>query len=215
MWILGAGLIVITSWAIGRVFSGYSPLPSGYQTLHAREVATLCAAADSVFPEGGAIEPSGTQAAVPLTVDRFVTSVPRSVRVLVRLLLALIEHGTLFFPPELPSGLKRFSNLPAGARTRYLNGWQHSRLGVRRLVFTSLRSVLGMAYLSDPAVLRELGLAPLEISRRVVEADLLWPPAGQPRSELRFGPDDLSPEELVTPLDPQGPLHPDYRAPAS
>ncbi|MBW2282767.1 MAG: hypothetical protein JRG82_18695, partial [Deltaproteobacteria bacterium] len=89
-------------------------------------------------------------------------------------------------------GRRRFTRLPVAARASYLQGWGESRLAARRLVFTSLRAILTLAYLGDPAVLRELGLAPMAIDTPVCPADLLWPRAGRPREEIAYGPEDVT-----------------------
>jgi len=81
---------------------------------------------------------------------------------------------------------------------------------LRRLVFTALRAVLTMGYLGHPRALRHLRLAPLDFETPVVEADLLYPRVGAPRSSIALGPADLRSGEPAGPLDPAGPLHPDY-----
>ena len=80
----------------------------------------------------------------------------------------------------------------------------------RRLVFLALRSILTMGYFSCPSVLRAMELAPLDIRTPVVEADLLYPRAGRPKSEIAFGPKDVT-DLLEDPLSPDAPLHPEYR----
>ena len=95
-----------------------------------------------------------------------------------------------------------------------LEGWQRSRFFSRRLVFTSLRAVLTMGYFAHPAVLRELRLAPYAIRVPVGDPDLLYPPIGQGPEAIAYGPDDRTPASDGSPLDLDGPLHPDYAEPA-
>jgi len=103
-------LLLVLVYAGWRFFSGYPRPPIPLRALAAREYATIAAASLATYPRGGAIEPSGIDAGVPAHVDRFVAAQPPSTRLLMRLLFALVEHGTLLFPaPGL--GFARFSAL--------------------------------------------------------------------------------------------------------
>ena len=177
------------------------------------EVAVVEAAADTLFPPGGEIPPSGSEAGVAAFLDRYLDAVPPAVRRLMRLLLVLVEHGTLLFPAPGWNGFRRFSALSEAQRVAVLDGWRRSRLFPRRLVFTSLRALLAMGYLADPRVLRALDLAPRDIEPGVVEADLLYPPVGRGREAIRWTAADLTPPGTRPPLGPDTPLHPDYRGP--
>jgi len=209
-WLLLAALGVLAALLGRRLFAGY-PGPAG-EHLAARELATAAAAADAFFPPGGSIPQSGSDAGVPAYLDRYVGAIPRRVGLLVRALLLLVEHATLVLPGPGPGGWRRFSRLDAWQREAVLEGWRTSRLFPRRLVFTSLRALVTLGYFADAAVLRRLGLAPYALSTPVCAADLLYPPAGRPRSAIRYGPDDLTPPSDGTPIDLEGPLHPDYRS---
>ena len=209
MWLLAALLVL---WVGLRVFGGFPRLPASCATLTRREHAFLSAAADAIFPRGGAIDPSGTDAGVPGYLDRYLGVLPPRTRFLMRLLFFLLEHATLFFPAGGPSGLRRFSKLSQSAQLTYLVGWQRSRFFVRRLVFTSLRSILTMGYLSHPDVQRALNLAPKKIDTPVCEADLLWPRIGERPDQIRYTPEDLTPPSDESPLAADAPLHPDYEA---
>jgi hypothetical protein len=203
-------IAVVLGYAIQRVFLGYPRPPADVRRLAAREVAFLHAAAEAMFPAAGAIPLSGLDADVPRYVDRYFAVLVPVRRLQMRLLFALIEQATIVFPAPGASGFRRFSALSRVQREAALQGWADSRLALRRLVFTALRAVLTMGYLGHPRALASLGLAPLELPRPVVEADLLYPRAGQPRSSIRFTRGDLSPPSGV-PVDPSGPVHPDYR----
>jgi hypothetical protein len=210
MFVRPAALAVLAIWVGLRIFGGYPCVPAGIRQLHRREYAMLAAAADTVLPRGGAIEPSGTDAAIPQYVDRYLAHVPGGKRLLMRLLFFLLEHGTLFFPAGGLSSLRRFSGLPHDSRVTYLQGWQRSQLYARTLVFTSLRSILGLAYLACPEVQRALRLAPKRVRSPICEADLLWPPVGKRSEQIRYTRADLTPPSDGTPLDSDGPLHPAY-----
>ena len=161
-----------------------------------------------MFPPGGAVPPSGREAGVPAYVDRYVCGVPPLIGRLMRLLFLLIEQATLVFPAPGGGGRGRFSSLTVEQRVAVLEAWRTSGFFPRRLVFTSLRAILCMGYLADPAVLRALDLAPFEIDSPVAEADLLYPPVGRPRSEIRHT--ETTPPSDGTPL-LGGAIHPAYR----
>jgi hypothetical protein len=208
MWIWLA-LAALAALAARRFFGGY-PGP-GLRVLAPREAALVAAAADALFPPGGAVPPSGVDAGVPDYVDRWLAAVPARVRILLRLLFALVEHATLVFWAPPPRGWRRFSALAHEQQVAVLEGWRGSRLFPRRLVFLALRSAISMGYFADPAVLRQLDLAPRDFPTPVLEADLLYPPVGKPRSAIRWGPADLTPPSDGTPLPLDTPLHPAFR----
>jgi len=195
-WIaLGAAL----GYGAARLFLGY-PAATGLRTLASREAAFLDAAAEAMFPPGGPL-PSGREAGVTASLDAYLESVPPRMQRLMRLLFVLVEHATLAFPAPPPRGRRRFSSLDAAQRTAVLEAWRTSSFFPRRLVFTSLRALLTNGYVADAAVLSALGLAPYAIETPVAEADLLYPPIGQPRSAIRH--------VAVTPPSDGRPLAPD------
>ena len=153
-------LVALLGWIGARLALGYPRRPAGLSCLSAREHAVVAAAAEVVFPPGGAVPPSWRHARVPEHVDRFFAAQARPTRTLMRLLLLLVEQATLVFPAPGRGGRRRFSSLDVGQRAAYLRGWEGSALPARRLVFASLRAILTMAYFASPAVLDQLGLAP-------------------------------------------------------
>ncbi len=211
---LALGLGVALAAAGARLLAGYPRPASRYRRLTAPEAAIVAALADAAFPPGGAIEPSGCEAGVPGYVDRWLDALPSRNRLLIRLLLFLIEHATLLFPGPGLDGWRRFTALRPEQRVAALRGWARSRMHPRRVVFTSLRAILTMAYLGSPTVLRRVGLAPLAIPTPIGDADLLYPRVGASRASIPFGPDDRTSPSDGTPLDPRGPVHPDYAEPS-
>lgn len=203
--------LALAIWALVRLALGYGARDPAYRQLSAREQAFLRAAADAVFPPGGPIPISGTQAGALGHVDRFLGGIAPRSRVLVRLLFFLVEHATLVFPAPGRGGIRRFSGLSLAQRQAVLDAWGRSRHAARRTVFQSLRAILTMAYFASPAVLRAIGLAPLAMETPVVDADLLYPPIGQPRSAIRATLEERDRPPPVAPLDPHGPLAPAYR----
>lgn len=206
-------LVGVLGLGIRRLALGYAPRP-GLRALGRHEAALLDAAAEAVFPPGGAVAPSGVEAGVVPWVDRYLRALPASPRRLMRLLFLLVEQATLVFPAPGRGGRRRFSALDLEGRQAALDGWRTSRLFPRRLVFTSLRAILTMGYFADPQVLRELGLAPRAIRTPVREADLLYPPVGRGPDAVRHRPGDVDWTGETRPLGPDAPLHPDFRAEA-
>jgi hypothetical protein len=209
--LLWLALGAVLGYAGVRIFAGY-PSAGRCRVLSRREVAFLDAAGDAMYPPGGPLPPSGSEARISATLDAYLGIVPPAMRRLMRLLFFLLEHATLVFAAPPPRGRRRFSALSPAQREAALEGWHHSRYFPRRLVFTSLRALLTNAYVADPAVLRHLGLEPFAVDTPVCEADLLYPPIGRPRSAIRHT--ATTPPSDGTPLDPAAPRHPAYRAPA-
>ena len=211
---IAVGLLALAfAW---RVFGGYARPAAPLRGLSRAEAALLEAAAEALFPSGGAL-PAGLDTGVPAWCGSWLAALPSGTRLLVRCLFALVEHGTLLFPASGWDGVRRFSSLDAARRGEVLEAWRTSRWFPRRLVFTSLRAIVTQAYFADAAVLRALGLAPLAIRAPITAADALYPPIGQPRSAIRFraeqvevhGPLDRPP--AAAPLDLESPLHSAYR----
>ena len=116
------------------------------------------------------------------------------------------EQGTLVFPaPGGVAGRRRFSDLDAGGREAVLDAWQHSGWFLRRLVFTSLRALSTLGFFADPAVLRQLRLAPWAIDTPVCEADLIYPRIGAGVRSISWSEADLTALSDGTPLDLSGP----------
>jgi hypothetical protein len=207
----GVVLLALAAWAVARLFWGYGPRDAAYPQLSAHEQVFLRAASNAVFPPGGAIPYSGPEAGALRHVDRFLALIAPRTRFLMRLLFFLMEHATLFFPAPGWDGFRRFSALSPEQQQAALEGWARSPLVARRTIFQSLRAILTMAYFGDPAVLRTIGLAPLAMETPVVDADLLYPPIGQPKSAIRFGVADKDRPWPTAPLDLRGPLAPGYQ----
>lgn len=210
------GLVVVCLVLAGlvsvRVFAGYPQSRTPLPNLGRGEVAFLEAAAEAMFPEGGAIPLSGRDADLPGYLDDYFAGLPAHLRLQIRALFLLFEHATLVFPAPAPRGRRRFSSLSNEQRRAFLESWQSSRLFLRRMPFSALRAVLTMGYLGHPAVMRHLRVAPLWIDTPVEEADLLYPPVGERREAIELGPEDITAPSAGAPLDLDGPLHPEYQA---
>lgn len=203
-------VLVALGAAVWRLFLGYPRRERPFRHLRPGEVAFLDAAAEAMFPPGGAIAISGLDADLPRYVDRYFDTLMGAKRTQIRLLLLFMEQSTAIFPGPAPRGRRRFSALSAAQREAVLREWSGSRLYLRRLVFTALRAVLTMGYLGHPAAMRQLRLAPYDIETPVVEADLLYPRIGCHPDTITLTEDDLTGPPDGTPIDLDGPLHPDY-----
>jgi hypothetical protein len=203
-------LVFVAAYATWRLFLGYPQPPRCYSLLAAREVAFLDSAAAAVFPHGGAIPLSGSEAELPRYADSYLAALPAHLRWQVRAMLMLFEQASFFFPAPGPKGRRRFSALSPEQRMAVLAGWSSSRFFLRRIAFTALRAVLTMGYLGHPRAMRAVNLAPFQIQTPICEADLLYPRIGAQPDSLRPTRADLTAPSDGTPLPLDGPLHPDY-----
>jgi hypothetical protein len=198
-WMLAA---LVFGWAVARICLGYPPAASGSPHLRRAERALLTAAAEAVFPPGGAIPCSGLEARIPAYVDGLLARAQPRPRCLMRLLFFLFEHGTLVFPASGGlRGRRRFSSLDLERRIAVLEGWAGSRLSARRLAFGSLRAIVTLGYFAHPPVLRQLGLAPWAIVPPICEADLLYPRVGAHPDTISLTRADLTPASAAVPMD--------------
>jgi hypothetical protein len=202
-------LVLSGAYAAWRLALGYPKPPRSYRCLARREAAFLEAAAEALFPSGGAIPLSGREADLPGYADSFLLSLPAHLRLQVRAMFMLFEQATLFFPANGAGGRRRFSSLAPEQRVEALESWSQSRFFLRRLAFTALRAVLTMGYLGHPVAMRSVRLAPYDFVSPVCEGDLLYPRIGAHPDSIRFTQADLSKSD-GTPLDLDGPVHPDY-----
>ncbi len=204
--ILAAASLIL----LRRLFFAYPADSRGYKILKPREVRFLDATAEVMFPSEGAIPVSGLEADLPGYTDRFLASLEPGLQTQIRALFMLVEQATLFFPAPGRGGFRRFSSLNAEQRIAVLLGWTESRIFLRQLLFTALRAVLTMGYLGNPAVMRFLHVAPYDLPSPICMADLLYPRIGQHPDQIPLSESDLTPPSDGTPIDLDGPLHPDF-----
>jgi hypothetical protein len=203
-------VLALIAFAIYRLVLRYRRPRQRFEYLVRGEVAFLESAAEAMFPSGGAIPISGIDAGIPGYVDRYLATLPRGKRRQIRLLFGFFEQATLLFPAPGRLGFRRFSSLDRSQREAVLRAWAESRFFVRQLVFTALRALLTMGYLGHPSALGFLRLAPYQIESPICEADLLYPRIGALAESNPLTRADLTPPSDGTPLDLEGPLHPDY-----
>lgn len=163
--VLVSALVVILA-VVRAVALGYPPprLPRG-SLLGRKEQAVVAACADALFPPGGPIPLSGTEAGLVAYMDRYLAGLPALPRLLGRLLFHSIEHGPWLFGPRRV----RFTRLRPAERAVALAEMASSPRYFRRVSFLSMRAMMTMGYLAHPEVARTMGmvadLAPFERSR--------------------------------------------------
>ncbi len=152
--VLVAGLAAGSAALARGLFLGYPKKAVAGGFLTAKEQAIVAACADTLFPPGGPIPISGTQAGLVAYFDRYVARLPDGQGVLIRLLLWFVEHGPWVFGPR-PT---RFTSLLERDRLAVLEGMRTSPIYFRRIAFLSMRTILTMGYLAHPDVARAMRL---------------------------------------------------------
>jgi len=155
VWILPA--LLLAALLVRAIVLGYPPprLPRG-AFLGRKEQAVVAACADALFPPGGPIPLSGTQAGLVAYMDRYVGGLPALPRLLGRLLFHSIEHGPWIFGPRHV----RFTRLRPEERIEALRAMAESRRYFRRVSFLSLRAMMTMGYLANPEVAKRMRMVP-------------------------------------------------------
>lgn len=150
--LLLTGLAASSAALAKGLFLGYPKKTYETGFLTAKEQAIVAACADTLFPAGGPIPLSGTQAGLVAYFDRYVARLPEQQALLIRLLLWFVEHGPWVFGPRPV----RFTSLPERDRLRVLEGMRTSPIYFRRIAFLSMRTMLTMGYLAHPEVARAM-----------------------------------------------------------
>jgi hypothetical protein len=150
-----AAAVALVALAVRGLALGYPPprLPTT-RVLSAKEQAIVAACADALFPPGGPIPLSGTEAGVVEYMERYVSRAPRAARSLIRLLFHIVEHGPWLFGPRRA----RFTRLAPEERCAALDRMARSPIYFRRVTFLSLRTMLSMGYLANDEVSRSIGI---------------------------------------------------------
>ncbi|WP_233561459.1 hypothetical protein [Sorangium cellulosum] len=125
------------------------------RALSVKERAIVAACADALFPAGGPIPLSGTEAGLVEYVEHYVARTPRPLRPYLRLLLHVVELSPCVFGPRRA----RFTRLPPPDRIAVLASMAQSCIYLRRVTFLSLRTMLSMGYLANEKVARAIGVA--------------------------------------------------------
>lgn len=147
---LALGVALVRGW-----FLGYGAARPEAPSLNAKEQAVLLAAADAMFPRGGVLPISGSEAGVLRHIDATLRSSPTRIRLLLRLLFRFVEHG-----PWLLQLRGRLTRQTPARRVETLRSWAESPFYFLRVTFTSLRTLISLAYLADTRVIHEIGAEP-------------------------------------------------------
>lgn len=154
--IAGAASIIAAGFMIIRgVFLGYPRAQLDGSVLSAKEQAIVSACADALFPQGGALPLSGTEAGVLPFFDSMLRELPMQNRLLIRALLRLLEHG-----PWVINARARLTRQSPRARVDTLRSWSQSRFYLLRTAFIGIRALLTMAYLENEDVTLRVGHTP-------------------------------------------------------
>lgn len=157
LWFLvPVALCAAIAWLARGVFLGYPAKDIPTRNLSRKEQAILAAAADALFPPGGPIPLSGTDAGAIPYLDAYVGRVDTTQRALMRLLFQAIEHGPWLLGPRF----SRFTRLDAASRIVFLGKLAKSDLYFHRVIFLSIRVMLTMAYLANDEVARQMRIEP-------------------------------------------------------
>ena len=106
------------------------------------ERAVVAACADTMFPPGGQISISGTEAGIVAYVDAYLLGLHWVRQILVRLLFLFIQFGPLLFGPRR----SRFTRLSHADRTRAFEEMAVVQVYFRRVAFLSMRTIMTFGY---------------------------------------------------------------------
>ena len=112
-------------------------------------------AADGLFPPGGALGPSGSEAGVVDYFDDMLAELLPKQRTLIRLLLVFIELVPMLVFLRLP-----LSRQSQEQREDTLARLGDSPIYVLRMTFQSLRTLIGIGYLASPEIAEATGAQP-------------------------------------------------------
>jgi hypothetical protein len=152
--VAGVAVLVALGLLVRRIFFGYPAPSAGCTLLSRKEQAIVAACANTLFPAGGPIPLSGTEAGAVLYMDRYIGRISANQRGLIRLLLHAVEHTPWVFGPTWA----RFTRLSAAEQVAVLQSMSTSRIYFRRVMFLSLRVILTMGYLANDEVARRIGM---------------------------------------------------------
>jgi hypothetical protein len=149
-------LVLAAALLVRGVFLGYPRAALPGAMLSRKEQAIVAVCADALFPPGGPIPISGTEAGLVRYMDQYLRRLPPFPRLLGRLLFHSVEHGPWVFGPRMA----RFTRLRPEERIAMLGEMAQSRLYFRRISFLSMRTMMTMGYLAHPDVARALHIVP-------------------------------------------------------
>lgn len=161
----------------------------GLRHLSPTTSAILYAIIDTILPPDADRKPATLRRHV-VDIDRYITGIPGADRRQLILLLYLVEHTTLPFGPHI----SRFSRLSHKARTRTLQHWQTSSIGLVRLGLQSLKTLVFLAYYRTPEAFRSIGYT------GPIAPGFQGPPASRARYDRLLAPPNQTPSFPQTTL---------------
>lgn len=153
--VLFTGIALSLAALVRGIFLGYAPASPDAPHLSAKEQAVIAASSDAFFPRGGSLPISATEAGTVAYMSRMLGDAPFRTRMLLRLLFVFVEHGPWLF--NLRSRMTR--QTPA-QRVATLRAWSESPIYFLRVTFTSLRTLVSLAYLANDGVMKAIGTEP-------------------------------------------------------
>lgn len=164
-------LVIALLLLVRGIALGYPPPRLARPKLFSRkEQAIVAACADALFPPGGPIPISGTEAGLVDYLDGYIGGLPPLPRLLGRLLFHSVEHGPWAFGPRRV----RFTRLRPEERIRALRELYESPHYFRRVSALSMRAMMTMGYLANPRVAELMRMradvAPFERGAAILES---------------------------------------------
>lgn len=123
--------------------------------LNALDRRIVSAAAETMFPAGGAFETDGNEAGIVDYVDDYLDRMPKADRLQLLAFFRLFDAGLAWTEKRVGA---RFHAADAVTRREYLSSWENSPMYARRMGFQGMRMVLTFAYTECPAVKRAMGM---------------------------------------------------------
>lgn len=151
--LVGTGVLTLSAIAYRlAVLPDAAPANAG-GVLTRHELAIVEALALAHFPPGNPFALDGKEADVAGYVDRYIAQLAPVDQKIIRALFWLYDQGTVMGGRFTPVRL-----MPPDVARKYVMAWETSRMGWRRDLGMSLRTVLGMAYFAHPKAKAALGV---------------------------------------------------------
>lgn len=147
------GALSLSVTGIGYWIFRLPQTATGRTVLSEEEVAFVDALADTCFPPGNALGPSGSEAKVGTEIDAMVGRLFAREQRVVRALFALIDRWPLL---SMQSS-QRFTALPIDERVAVMHAWEASSREERRGLASLLRVLVALPYFENPDVLAAAG----------------------------------------------------------
>lgn len=138
-------------------------------TLSPLDQRILRAAAETVFPPGGAIEADGNEADIVAYLDDYLARLPRFDRWQLIAFFRFFDVG-LAWVTKRPGD--RFHTADPVTRREYVESWDNSPSYLRRMGFQGLRMVLMLAYVESQSVQDAMGVPRAQQPNQQLDAEL-------------------------------------------